>query len=863
MKTGTGELYFCYLLTFALLLFCQAGRALPDFVWSELPATYVADRAWLVKSQLTTNNLTPRRIRLTRQQQLSAASANPPPEFDQIIHHLSPGRKAGLPHPPQLLKLLWEIDKSPASVELCFNGTADSLLLSEVLARGAVIVNSCQQVPYLLSQGEDQVLCQLQLNTPSEKALLEVFGGRFNPGCSQGKVIDDGELEVSGRLAAVSYPLVTNTHDSVLKSNHTLPRHTHRKGSELFATTGHYSSPYDHFGKRPPRMVLPDAKMFIVLPGLLLPDESFFETNTPDLPLHYAVDPGQNTVVVQLNLDGDVQSLSLSLEQWQLLVKHGIHLSPPLLQFFVRYLSSKWQTFESLQMELNDLLDQQTLDPLHQSGHGEISQLLDKIESLPPEHISLETTLQTLYELTLRAATGWQPIADNSTGSAYHSLDSLRSALDRLELLNRTYSALRAISEEGMITAGTGSYDNQTLEQFLEQIKQNTGELQALLLKRSLAMVLASLPGQDPITEEVPGVISLPDHSRATGENERQQDHLQEAPQNHPIEEQDPSTGQGALSSTAAGNQPPPGGATNAPVPVRRRPLREIVNEKLYERSKDEQVIEILRHSATLSLDSSELLTVILRHLEPDFQSSLQAFLGNLRTYGNDDASWADLEQPGLLSKGLVLSILWAQGLPQSHPFIKAIMGSVLIYKALDSGGFKGIWQLLDDRANFDTSLFDVIEYTARSTSNPILRDYLQLEQPLSPLHVQHVYDVLLNPLISRQVLDLQLPGVGQSLENPALPSHHDIGAASATLQEQQSLEQPPAEYGYELHDPGWLINASDMELIDHLRAVLPSSPDFRDLAVIRVLGRGAYGIVFEVSRGTEHYALKYVPIKD
>ena len=614
-------------------------------------------------------------------------------------------------------------------------------------------------------------------------------------------------------------------------------------------------------------MLIPEASLTLFLPGWLLPDESLHEPDDPDQPLQYGLNTGQNTVVVELNIDGEVQSLSLTLDQWHLLVEHGIHRSPALLQFFVRHLSSGWQTLESLQEELRELLGRQDLDPKHQAGRNEISLLLDEIESIPPKTLSLTTMLQSLYEQTLKSEAGWIPVSEDAPAhAAGHSLNDLREALSRLETLNRTYSALRAISEKH--TPPLRYYDHLTLEQFLAQMEQDIRKLQKQLLQRSLDNVHAGLQQQGRgQTGSVPGVISLPVPGSSTEEKGQQLPGVQqEQAPNKASAGHAPSTGQDEASSTAAGDQPPPTGAGNAPVPKRRHSLKEIANEKLYERSIDEQIV-VLRESADQTghaLDPDELLTIILGHLEPDLQSDLRVFFRNVSLYGSSEENWAELEQLGFMSKGLVLAILWAQGIPESHPAIKAIMGSTLIYQELERGGFMGIWKLLDNNTDFHTYLFDVVEYTALSRTRSDLRQRLQLDHPLFPLHVHHVHQTLLVPENCRRVLELHLPGVGQSLVQIVAVLGHEHSGDIAPSARQPPSPEPELEDDEDLlNDPDWMKYASDEQLKSQLQTALRGSPLFRDLVVIRKLGTGAYGIVFEVSRGAEHFALKYVLIKD
>ena len=69
-----------------------------------------------------------------------------------------------------------------------------------------------------------------------------------------------------------------------------------------------------------------------------------------------------------------------------------------------------------------------------------------------------------------------------------------------------------------------------------------------------------------------------------------------------------------------------------------------------------------------------------------------------------------------------------------------------------------------------------------------------------------------------------------------------------------------PAEANQQLADRYWRLTASEAELVRVGQIALQSSKSFARTEILRVIGRGGFGVVYEVDLDGQRYALKYIP---
>ena len=222
---------------------------------------------------------------------------------------------------------------------------------------------------------------------------------------------------------------------------------------------------------------------------------------------------------------------------------------------------------------------------------------------------------------------------------------------------------------------------------------------------------------------------------------------------------------------------------------------------------------------------------------------------------------WDLLEGLGLLKKGVILSILWADGFKRNHQLVRQIAGSDQIYSLLDSQGPRAVWKLMEQE---ESSMVDAMVLVLGAKADESLRAWLNLGNLAdSASATGTVWQLLcygsnyvlatIAALVRTKHSDLDISGETRLRWQAA---NEIITAASTTAPYNPAVDFPPAQPE---EGTRWFAAEDDGQIIQQVQARLRWSRCYRDAEVLRVLGRGGYGVVLEIKQNQERYALKFM----
>ena len=352
--------------------------------------------------------------------------------------------------PQQRLLLIWnsqttETTSSPVSLPICFAGDSSGFFLQESSFRDA-IAWTCQP-----AKSVDRQLyhCLISLQGEQQFAGLDVFNGQYDGPCTEQLWQAHLPPEKTLALALVQYtpgePVVRVRHES--RNNSTrLPSGGGspvdlQTAAQLLGNGGSFpgdDSSTDH-RRRPPFVITKADAITVILPGVLYDGDSLGDSSPETL--DWYADPEQSGITIRFYLNGIEQSLTLSLEQWQILVEHQLHRSPALLQQLLVQLFQGQQNLEQLTAEIHSLLEQQNQireqnasESARENTRSAIAMLLEELERIPPGQLTLSGGLQDWYERQLQQQLNWMPFEAerHAAGTESQYLKLLRRVLTRL-----------------------------------------------------------------------------------------------------------------------------------------------------------------------------------------------------------------------------------------------------------------------------------------------------------------------------------------------------------------------------------------------------------------------------------------------
>ena len=383
----------------------------------------------------------------------------------------------------------------PVAIPLCFelsDQPFQATLLSQMFSESL----QCQPVfsPGSNQQSSEHMLCQAFIRQSGQRLSIAVSGGKFNPHCSAGSSRFEGPHGISGFYYLTTYSADDNRSTTGESSGKDTPASFDSTDApepfiaqENSSTASGYEGQEDLQGKkrRPFFIDMPELKLAIILPGLYFPDEHSGYENSEDIDWH-VVDTSQTHIVLHFVLGDIHRSLTLSLEQWTLLVEHNVHQSRNFLFLLMRKLTRGKIRREALLNELRVWLDYQesgepetVSDEEKQRTADIIDSVLQEYQSLPFEEGSVEAVLAGRYEHYLEQQAGWE--ADRTGLGPKQYLDALMSVL---ELLSRRDLAARELRQ---LWGGVHRLLIEPLG------KLTPGQLQALLSQQNQALLLEIL----------------------------------------------------------------------------------------------------------------------------------------------------------------------------------------------------------------------------------------------------------------------------------------------------------------------------------------------------------------------------------
>ena len=328
-------------------------------------------------------------------------------------------------------------DTSPLFFPACF--TVVDLFSAQILNDPVSVPLDCEPVIQLAGNSVEQkqierAYCRLPITQSEQGLTLGITGGHFDSECTIELQKRKREEKASGRVALLTYSRNIETSDSPGVSIFD-PINSENRTSGY----GGWNAPSDDRKPKPPAIIIPDLELSIVLPGLFYPEVELEVENGLSQP-QYSVDFSQTNVVIHFGFGDDIESLTLSLEQWQLLVEYKAHSSPFLLYYLMRKLRRGQGHLEELAEELQLWLDRQDMLQSEKFDKAEmepvesmITNLLDELEAIPPEEITLVAGLAVFYESYLEQQIGWEPEHQSRVSEEY-----LRALRDTVMLLSRT-----------------------------------------------------------------------------------------------------------------------------------------------------------------------------------------------------------------------------------------------------------------------------------------------------------------------------------------------------------------------------------------------------------------------------------------
>ena len=378
----------------------------------------------------------------------------------------------------------------PVAIPLCFE-LDDRPFQTNPLSQTSPDPLQCQPVffPGSNQQSSGHILCQAYIQQSSQRISIAVTGGKLNPHCSAGSSRFEGPYGLSGFYYLATYSADDNRLETAESSRQDAPvSFDSTEAPEPFtAPEKNYTAPgyggQEDFQdkKRPPFFIeMPELKLAIILPGLYFPGGHSEYEISEDIDWH--VDTSQTHIILHFVLGDIHESLSLSLEQWTLLVEHNVHQSRNFLFLLMRKLTRGKMRREALSEELRVWLDYQesgepetVSDEEKQRTADIIDSVLQEFQSLPFEERSVEAVLAGHYEHYLEQQTGWE--ADRAGLAPKQYLDALMLVMERLSRRDLAARELRQL---------WGGFHRLLIE---PPGRLAPGQLQALLTEQNQALL--------------------------------------------------------------------------------------------------------------------------------------------------------------------------------------------------------------------------------------------------------------------------------------------------------------------------------------------------------------------------------------
>ncbi len=400
--------------------------------------------------------------------------------------------------PDQLIQIYIELQALPVSgkryieLPLCFDKT-EITFSSRVLSGLDTNELQCSTNPETFSaalQKPEQVCCQLILNSNQQIINLAISGGRFNPEHTTGLQKATPVIDITGRIALVTYSRNSEPEASI-------PSPLRSGNFSAQRTLGGYGYGYgygdeddDKHDKRrkSTQIVSSGIDLIIVLPGLphILDTQSVVEDSQES---QWAVNFDAIEVVIYFQVGDEQRSLSLSLDQWQLLVEHKVHRSPHLLYFLIRHLSAGQLRLKELSEELQLWIERQELlqreaadEEASEQLRSMTASLLDDLEAIPPAQVTLEGGLATLFENQLQDM-GWIP--DRARGSPEQRLRQLIKAVGLVFRRNLAADEVNRLWSENDSNLILTAFEEQSIEDLKDMLETQIKVLWLEILKQT------------------------------------------------------------------------------------------------------------------------------------------------------------------------------------------------------------------------------------------------------------------------------------------------------------------------------------------------------------------------------------------
>lgn len=455
----------------------------------------------------------------------------------------------------QLLQLFWVYEKgadnkySPSVLPLCFDVISPGFAIQP-----APLAVNCRPA----HNASWQIHCRVALPTTSTRQWLEVRGGVFNDTCTNALIETSAEQLYSGRVAIAGYSpeptpnakrtnnlqtslLLTPRASPLAKQNNETESTTAgtsdntQRASNKF-TSSASGSEDDDSNPRPGggKTILSDYDVVLVLPGA--PD---FKLQEPlkDENIHLQFADSQQQVRIYVCQNDVRRVLELSLSDWQLIVREGIHRSAAALYDLCVRLSKASELIENIDAVLRQS-DQ------GQENQSMIQLLMERFEALPPDELSLSTIIISHYEQQLRELTDWYP--DTVDQQQFKSQEAYTNALKELLLLvlrfNRLSDQFWNITEQRLLL-DAGLSGVHRIDDARNSLEQQISSLRRQYFSRALKQFFQRYPvSEQPQTDDasqsamgqsesftVPGIIQAMDNgstknsgSSSNGSGEKQ-----------------------------------------------------------------------------------------------------------------------------------------------------------------------------------------------------------------------------------------------------------------------------------------------------------------------------------------------------
>lgn len=877
------------LLSIALFIFALSSSIVFGQLTEE--SVYHPDHLWGYKSERLLNKSDSNDI--THTGFSYNASLNDTSLSESIATPVYYDKYSGGSAPKQIVRLLWSaspdsgLTASTNVIPLCFDILSVDFKLQPLFESDS-LVKECHLIHDVSNSavsGTWRIRCSVQFDNTAGDYFLTVFGGQFNKQCTGRQSEHYKSPNSKTELVLITHQRHSGKRDplTIQAGAEQIPpaaprpeywRQTEKEnttttltipfsssGAEDIplneATGGSYGSQNDDMPPPPGSGHFPDLDMLIISPEVF--DEYIAAHPEESQTLQWVSEPGANDVVIHFMLHGIKQTRRISLKDWKFLLSEGFIPTPFRVLGLVQLLESGKQQKKNLMEALEFWIDRQDLlwdSPGPEDGSDGtrtiIRGILDELASIPPARLSIMGLVQTSYEQDIAERTGWQARTSDRSQFAsepeyLQALKKLLMSLIRLQNLSHRYSSLSESSVlfdrdyyaqfESMsdiqsalhqqLEALSSEYFAEILKQYLERVRQEifTGDL------------ATDSPATDsPATGveyqlmcgagRVPGIISCPQdpprgqYSSGSGyQPPPQQGSPQYAFSGHGYSQQS------SRFLTSKQRQPPRQGDSS--VSINRQELKRIVNESIDQNSPCDLSLCRSGESKISKVLGVECATGKLMDLVGLAASIPESTLERM-TYN-------DFYDRRLCIKGLVVPILWSQGISRSSRIVENIEGATVIYDALANMTTEAVINLID----VVSPVSPLFSRSLRYAQGHLLHSQ-ENSAPDDHWWALHFFRQIRQN--SQHSLVLTSTPIGRINPPPPAPvARMDYSEAREILKHKNKN------------------NVSKRQLKSAVQTLLKFSNKFQQTQIIDHIGSGGNGIVFKVLYNNKYYALKFV----